>query len=180
MKTKGHLKTQDLAYISLAVALITVCSWISIQTAIPFTMQTFAVFTVVGLLGTYRGMLAVVIYILLGAVGVPVFSGFSGGIGVLFRTTGGYIVGFIFMTLITGTVIKYFGKKIWIMAFGMLLGLFVLYAFGTAWFMVLYARENGAVGLAAALSWCVVPYIIPDCLKIALAILVTKRVGKVL
>ncbi len=180
METKSQLKTLDLAYVGLAVALLAVCSWISIPTAIPFTMQTFAVFAVVGILGMYRGTLAILVYILLGAVGVPVFAGFSGGIGVLFRNTGGYIMGFLFTALITGAIIKLFGKKVWIMAVAMVLGLLVCYAFGTIWFMVVYARNNGAVGAATALSWCVVPYIIPDLFKIALAIILTKRVGKVL
>lgn len=180
METRSQLKTLDLAYVGLAVALIAVCSWISIPTAIPFTMQTFAVFAVVGILGMYRGTLAVLVYILLGAVGVPVFAGFSGGIGVLFRNTGGYIMGFLFTALITGAIMKLFGKKIWIMAAAMVIGLLVCYAFGTVWFMVVYARNNGAIGAATALSWCVVPYIIPDLVKIALAILLTKRVGKVI
>jgi len=74
METKSQLKTLDLAYVGLAVALLAVCSWISIPTAIPFTMQTFAVFAVVGILGMYRGTLAILVYILLGAVGVPVFA----------------------------------------------------------------------------------------------------------
>lgn len=180
METKSYLKTLDLAYVGLAVALIAICSWISIPTAIPFTMQTFAVFAVVGILGMYRGTIAVLVYILLGAVGVPVFAEFSGGIGVLFRNTGGYIMGFLFTALVTGAIIKLFGKKVWVMAAAMAVGLLVCYAFGTAWFMVVYARNNGAVGIATALSWCVIPYIIPDLVKIALAVLLTKRVGKVL
>lgn len=180
METKSYLKTLDLAYVGLAVALIAICSWISVPTAIPFTMQTFAVFAVVGILGMYRGTLAVLVYILLGAVGVPVFAGFSGGIGVLFRNTGGYIMGFLFTALITGAIMKLFGKKVWVMAAAMVVGLLVCYAFGTAWFMVVYARNNGAVGIATALSWCVIPYIIPDLVKIALAVLITKRIGKVL
>lgn len=180
METKSYLKTLDLAYVGLAVALIAICSWISIPTAIPFTMQTFAVFAVVGILGMYRGTIAVLVYILLGAVGVPVFAEFSGGIGVLFRNTGGYIMGFLFTALVTGAIIKLFGKKVWVMAAAMVVGLLVCYAFGTAWFMVVYARNNGAVGIATALSWCVIPYIIPDLVKIALAVLLTKRVGKVL
>ena len=72
MKTK----TRDLVFIALAAALITVCSWISIPLTVPITLQTFAIFTVVGLLGMRRGTIAVLIYILLGAVGIPVFSGF--------------------------------------------------------------------------------------------------------
>ena len=73
-----------MTYIALGVVLITVCSWISIPMAVPFTLQTFAVFTVCGMLGGRRGTISVLIYILLGLLGIPVFSGFMGGAGVLF------------------------------------------------------------------------------------------------
>ena len=86
-------KTYDMAYIAIFAVLMAICSWISIPMAVPFTLQTFGVFMAVGVLGGKRETFAVLIYILLGAVGVPVFAGFSGGIGVLLNTTGGYIVG---------------------------------------------------------------------------------------
>ena len=176
----SRFRTLDMAYIGFSVALMAVCSWISIPTpwGISFTLQTFAVFAVVALLGLSKGTLAVFIYILIGAIGVPVFAGFSGGPGALFGTTGGYIIGFLFSAIVIGVILKLFGKKVWVMAVAMILGLIACYAFGTVWFMVVYARANGAIGMATALSWCVIPYIIPDCVKIALAILLEKRVGR--
>lgn len=90
------LRTVDIAYIGLFVAVMAICSWISIPATVPFTLQTFAVFMAVGLLGGKRGTIAVLTYVLLGAIGVPVFAGFSGGIGALLGNSGGYIVGFIF------------------------------------------------------------------------------------
>ena len=119
MKTK----TRDLVFIALAAALITVCSWISIPLTVPITLQTFAIFTVVGLLGMRRGTIAVLIYILLGAVGIPVFSGFKGGIGALLGNTGGYIIGFIFSALLTGALLKLWGNKVWALIVSMILGL---------------------------------------------------------
>lgn len=173
------VSTLDIAYIGLSVALIAICSWIQLTVMmVPFTLQTFAVFAVIGLLGLYRGTIAVLVYILLGAVGAPVFAGFSGGIGTLFGTTGGYIIGFIFSALIAGGFMKFLGKKLWVMIVGMALGLLACYAFGTAWFMWVYGNANGAISLATALGWCVTPFIIPDAVKIALAILITKRVGR--
>ena len=74
------LKTVDMAYIALFAVLITICSWISIPAAVPLTFQTFGVFLAVGVLGGKRGTLSVVTYLLLGAVGLPVFSGFRGGL----------------------------------------------------------------------------------------------------
>ena len=96
----NKFKTIDMVYIAVFAVLIAICSWISIPTTVPFTLQTFAVFLAVGVLGGKRGSLSVLIYILLGAVGIPVFAGFSGGFGVLLGQTGGYIVGFLFSALL--------------------------------------------------------------------------------
>ena len=178
MNEKKKWKPLDLAYIGLFVALMAICSWINIPMAVPFTLQTFAIFAAVSMLGLSRGTVAVVVYIILGAVGAPVFTGFSGGYGVVLGLTGGYIVGFIFTALITGGIMKVFGKKIPVMVVAMLLGLIVLYAFGTAWFIYLYNRDNGAISVMAALTACVFPYIIPDCCKIALAIALDKRLAR--
>ena len=82
-------KTLDMVYIALFAVLIAVCSWISIPTTVPFTLQTFGVFVTVGVLGGKRGSLAVLIYLLLGAIGVPVFAGFTGGMGIMLGNTGG-------------------------------------------------------------------------------------------
>lgn len=174
------LKTLDVAYIGMFVALMAICSWISIPTpwGISFTLQTFAVFAAIAMLGFSRGFLAVLVYIILGAVGVPVFAGFSGGFGALMGTTGGYIIGFLASAVVTGLILKYAGKKLVVMAVAMVLGLIVCYAFGTVWFMVVYAKSNAAIGVMTALSWCVFPYVIWDVLKIALAILLEKRVGR--
>lgn len=91
----GRSKTYDLVYIAVFAVVMAVCSWISIPAQVPFTLQTFGVFMAVGVLGGKRGTLAVLVYVLLGAVGVPVFAGFSGGIGALLGNAGGYIIGFI-------------------------------------------------------------------------------------
>jgi biotin transport system substrate-specific component len=175
---KQKMKTLDMAYIALMVVLMAVCSWISVPAEVPFTLQTFGVFCAVGLLGGKRGSIAVLVYIIMGAVGLPVFSGFTGGLGHLLGATGGYIVGFLFSALAYWLVTRLLGTKLWVMAAAMVLSLAVCYAFGTAWFMVVYANNNGAIALATILVKCVIPYIIPDLLKIALALLLTKTLGK--
>lgn len=178
-KKKKGFKTIDIAYIGIFVALIAVCSWISIPLTVPVTLQTMAVCIASALLGTKRGVIAVVAYILLGLVGVPVFSGFSSGVGVLFGATGGYIIGFIFTALIVGVMLKLLGKKLWVYAVSMLIGIAVCYAFGTVWFIVFYNNNNAdTMSVAAALSMCVVPFIIPDIVKIIIATIVCKRVDK--
>ena len=96
MNNKKFLTVQDMVLIAVFVAIITVCSFIQISVGpVPFTLQTFGVFVTAGILGTKRGTLAVIVYILLGIIGVPVFCG-AGGPGVIVGTTGGYITGFIF------------------------------------------------------------------------------------
>lgn len=178
MRTAGKSKIYDMAYIGICTVLIAICSWISIPVDIPFTLQTFAIFLVVALLGGKRGTLSVVVYVLLGAIGVPVFAGFTGGFGIILRNTGGYIIGFIFMALAMWLMESMFGRKLWVQGISMVIGLIVLYAFGTAWFMLVYMRSTGAVGLMTVLGWCVIPYIIPDAVKIALALILSNTLRK--
>jgi len=175
---KKNFQTTDIVFIGIMAALIAICSWISIPTTVPFTLQTFAVFLAVGLLGGRNGALSVLIYILLGAVGLPVFSGFKGGPAALFGTTGGYILGFLLSALIVWLFEKLLGKKIWVYAISMFLGLIACYAVGTIWFMIVYAKNTGAITLATTLSWCVIPFIIPDIIKIVLALILSNRISK--
>ena len=166
----GKGKNYDMAYIAVFTVLITICSWISIPTEIPFTLQTFAIFLSVSLLGGKRGTIAVVTYVLLGAIGVPVFAGFTGGLGIIMNTTGGYIIGFILTALIMWFFESCFGKKLWIQGVAMVLGMAACYAAGTIWFMLVYMKTTDSIGLATVLGWCVIPFIIPDAVKIALAL----------
>lgn len=178
--TEGRSKTYDVVYVGVFAVLIAICSWISIPTLVPFTLQTFAVFLTVGLLRGKRGTMAVLVYVLLGAIGIPVFAGFSGGMGIILNNTGGYIIGFIFSALVMWLMEHLMGKKIWVQGLSMILGLIICYAFGTAWFMIVYTRDTGAVGLATVLGWCVIPFIIPDIVKIALALILSNRLSRVI
>lgn len=187
-------KLTDMILIGLFAALIAVCAQIQIPAAVPFTLQTFAIFLTAGLLGGKRGTVSVVIYILLGMVGLPVFAGFKGGIAALLGTTGGYIIGFIFSALLMWALEKpvssLFGKetgadskknifrKMAGPAISMILGLIVCYIFGTAWFVIVYTNTKEPIGIMTALGWCVFPFIIPDLIKIALALVLTLRLRK--
>lgn len=178
--TKQQITTYDLVYISIFAVIIAICSWISIPSAVPFTLQTMAVFTTVGVLGGRRGTITIFVYILLGLMGLPVFAGFAGGIGVLFGNTGGYIIGFLCSSLIMWGMEKVFGENRIVLILSMLLGLIACYAFGTLWFMTLYTQNTGAIGLWTVLGWCVIPFIIPDLLKICLAVILTERLRKLI
>lgn len=169
-RTMARGRTYDMAYTAVFAVLIAVCSWISIPTVVPFTMQTFAIFLAVSVLGGRRGTLSIVVYVLLGAVGIPVFAGFKGGIGVLLNTTGGYIIGFIFAGLMMWLMEAVFGRRLWVQAVGMALGMLSYLTVGTAWFMAVYLHRTGPVSLGTVLGWCVIPFLIPDIIKLVLAL----------
>ena len=178
--SSSSIKTKDMAYIALCAVLLAVCSWISIPFTVPFTLQTFAVFCTLLILGGKRGTIAVAVYILMAAVGLPVLSGFRGGAGALLGTTGGYILGFILTGLIYWLSEKVPADSPVIRIAALVCGLAVCYAFGTAWFMYVYARNTGPVALGTALSWCVIPFIIPDLAKLLLAVVISSRVKKLI
>ncbi len=170
---KNH--TRDLAYIALCAALMTVCSWIAIPAPIPFTLQTFGLFVTVGLLGGRRGSLAVLVYLTLGLIGVPVFAGFTGGIGILASERGGYLIGLFLSALVMWGIERLCRRSTRALLAAMVAGLIVCYVFGTAWFTLAHAKGNSTSGVWTALSLCILPYIIPDGIKIALALHLCKR-----
>ncbi len=125
-------------------------------------------------------MITVILYIFLGIIGLPVFSGFSGGIGHLLGATGGYVLGFILTALIYYIVIKCFGNSTKNKAVGLSLGLLACYATGTLWYTAIYLEEISLEGLLSALTICVVPFIIPDTIKIAVALLIGNKLSAVI
>ena len=153
---------------SLFAALTAICAWLSIPIGdIAFTMQTFAVFLALGILGGKWGTLSIFLYLALGAVGLPVFSSFQGGFGILLGVTGGYIWGFL------ASGLTYWALERVNSVAAMVAGMLVCYACGTFWFS-LYTGG----GLFLAVARCVLPYLIPDCLKIILALHLSRRIGK--
>ena len=181
-KTKKHAKLTilDLTYTAMFTSLIVVCSQICVPTPVPFTLQTLAVFLAGGLLGWKRGTLSVAIYILLGIAGVPVFTEFSGGLRVLLGMTGGYIIGFLFTAAAVGFMCEKLGRKLWVLGVSMMIGLAGCYLFGTVWFMLVYTQKVEPIGFISALGTCVVPYLLFDIAKIAVAALVVNRLDKII
>ena len=169
------LTTYELCATALGAALMALCAWISVPTEVPFTLQTFAVFLVTGLLGLKCGTLSVLVYLLLGAVGLPVFAGFKGGLGALMGVTGGYLLGFVFTALAVGLIIKFFGRSFPVLLIAMVVGLVLCYAFGSLWFLKVYTSASGAMAMGTVLAKCVVPFLIPDGIKILLAALLVRR-----
>lgn len=176
-KKNGKIATRDVAFIALNVALMAVCSFITVPAAVPFTLQTFGVFFALFFLGGKKGTIAVACYVLLGAFGAPVFSGFKGGIGALSGATGGYIVGFVVLALVYRIITGVFGDKNSLKAIAAFVGLVVLYAFGTAWF-VFVASKSQTVTVKYALLACVLPFIPFDTLKIIFAFIIGNRLRR--
>ncbi len=177
-RMKIAIGAKDVAYTALAVALITVCAWISVPIGhVPFTLQTFAVAFVGAVFGWKRGLAAVFSYILMGLVGIPVFSKFSAGPSALFGPTGGYIFGFLFLLLFPALCKLIPVKKGWKRAAlffaASLLGTAVCYLFGTVWFMLVYRCT-----FAYAFTLCVLPFLLPDFFKLAIASVLAVRLEK--
>ena len=131
---------------------------------IPLSLATLAIYLFPYLLGWKWGTVSVLVYVLLGGAGLPVFSGFSGGLGKLLGPTGGYIAGYLFLSVLTGLAVQYgHGRPVHLL--GMLAGTAVLYAFGTAWFCI-----QGGFSVGEALMKCVWIFIPGDLMKMAAAL----------
>ncbi len=175
--SKAKRLAKEISIIAAFVALMAICSWIKVPGAVPVTLQTFAIFLAIGILGTKRGTAAVASFVAIGMMGAPVFASFAGGPAYLLGTSGGYIMGFVATAAVTGIIMDKLGRSVASMAFAMVVGLAVCYAFGTIWFMSVYGASTG-MSIEYVLSVCVVPFIVPDIIKIALAITASKLVKR--
>ncbi len=164
---KHRYSAYDLAVCGLMAAVMCVLGPLSIPIgAVPVSFTNFVVCLAVCLLGWKWGTVSVAVYLLLGLVGLPVFSGYAGGLGKLAGPTGGYLIGFLFLALIGGFFVQRFrGSYLWTVI-GLVLGMAVTYGFGTAWFV--YQME---CSLWYALTVCVFPFAAVDVVKIVAAAL---------
>ena len=173
-------KTSILTRTAMGAVIIALCAWISIPAAVPFTLQTFGIFLVIAVLGARQGTAAILVYILLGLVGLPVFAGFSGGPGVLVGPTGGYILGFALTGAACLAAEKLPVSGMARLILGSLVGLALCYGFGTLWFIRVAAMNGTVYSLPAVLGMCVVPFILPDCVKLAMAAVIGRRLARAL
>ena len=162
---------RQLSACSLMAALTAVCSQIQIPLpVIPINLALFAVHLSGALLGATGGALSMMVYVLLGVIGIPVFVGFRAGPAVLFGKTGGYIFGYFLCAWLVGFLTQRRPFVFKRLCFAMGLGVLVCYSFGTIWFMILTGMS-----LPAALSLCVLPFLPGDIVKIVLAALLAVR-----
>jgi len=172
------MNTKKMILCALFAALTAVCSMISIPlpfTPVPINLATLSVFLAGGLLGSRYGALSQLVYVLLGAIGLPVFSGFTGGLGTLIGHTGGYIIGYVAAAWLIGFMIEKLGHGFYKNIISMSSGMAVCYALGTLWFMYITST-----GLAAALILCVVPFLIGDAIKIIAGSILVKKLHKLI
>lgn len=156
---------RQMAAAALMTALMCLLGPLSIPVgAVPVSLTNFVLYLAVYLIGTKYSFISYCAYLLLGMCGLPVFSGYSGGLAKLAGPTGGYLVGFFFLILISGAAVKKSGKKTGVAILGMTLGTLVAYAFGTAWFIL-----EAECSLQYALAVCVYPFLIGDAVKILAA-----------
>ena len=169
--------TKNLTHIALFMVLITLCAWVTVPFAVPMTLQTFGVFLALVCLGGRKGFYAVAGYLLLGLVGVPVFSGFTGGLSAFLNGTGGYLVGFLLAAILYRATERLWKNRLWRQGLCLFLGLLLCYLLGTGWFLLL---SKASLSLKQALGICVVPFLGPDVLKLALSLWVGKRLKKLM
>lgn len=167
------MRIRNMTLCGVFSALLCLCAWLSFplgDTAI--TLQTFGVFLCLGTLGGKRGTAAILVYLLLGAVGLPVFSGFRGGLAALLGTTGGYLTGFLASGLLYWLLTSLFPKM---QLFSMAAGLLVCYCLGSLWCYAVYIADGSTVTLGFIIIKCILPYLLPDALKLLLAWQLSKK-----
>lgn len=167
------MKNKKMVYCALMAAVLCVISPLSIPVgAVPISLATLGVMLAGALLGAQLGTLSVLIYLVLGWVGLPVFAGYSSGFTCLFGPTGGYMIGYLFLAFLTGFLYK--KKPLPYLVGSILVGELVLYLLGTIWFMFV-----AQTSLVSALTICVLPFIPGDIAKIVLVCLLLPQLEKV-
>jgi len=174
-----NLTTKKMCFVALMTALTCVIAPFSVPiffSPVPITFTNLVLYISIGILGYKLGTISYLLYLLLGLVGLPVFSSFGSGIGKLVGPTGGYLIGFIFLTFIGGLIMEKMEYKFFFILSGMIVGTIFVYLLGSMWFSYL---KN--ISFPAALALGVLPYILFDCIKIAVAssliVLIRRRLS---
>lgn len=164
---------RSMARCALFTALISLCAWLSVPTPTGvISMQTFGLFLALAVLGGKEGSLVCLLYLLLGGAGVPVFTGFRGGLGVLLGPTGGFITGFL-----AGALVYWLLTALKCKAYPALFAALALcYLFGAVWYKLLFPHT----GWQAVVLTCILPYLLPDILKLTLAAALSKKLKRFL
>ena len=177
MTRKRQLLVRKITYVAMCVAWMSICSWLTVPFVVNFTLQLFAVFLIAAISDWKLSLASIGSYLMLGLLGLPIFSGFQGGPSVFANVTGGFLIGFVAATAVIGGAVRIWGRKTIVLVASMAVGLMLCYAFGTAWYIWVFAYRGNSVSVWFALSYCVFPFLLPDCLKIYLAVLLSNRLS---
>ncbi len=173
---KNYIK--NMVLISFGAVLMTFCSWLTVPFVLPFTLQTLGFFVLLQTLGGKKGVCSVCLYTVLGIFGIPVFSGFGAGIGVLLGPTGGFLLGFVVAGVLY-CLLETLALRSMLVRFAVLSCCqLVCYLCGVCGYMLWASGTDTHIGLISAASVCVLPYLIPDALKLVLSVYVSKRLLK--
>ncbi len=177
MKHKNSI--QSMIFISLFATLMCVGAWLHFPSAVPATMQTFVVFCALGLLGSKKTFTVLVIYIMLGLVGLPVFSGFTSGIGALTGPTAGFVWGFLLGVPVFYIFEKYFYDNKTVTIIGYIIYILLHYIPGALWYCHFTLGRLTVQGILSSSLVTVVPFILPDAVKLFLAIIVVGKIQRI-
>ncbi|MBQ7131142.1 MAG: biotin transporter BioY [Oscillospiraceae bacterium] len=171
-------RINNLTLCALFTAMIAVCAQLTIPFAVPFTMQSFAIYLSLLCIGAKRTAASTLCYLALGILGVPVFSAFRGGVQVLFQISGGFLIGFLLMIGVFAFLLRCFPKgNVAVCLFAATLP---CYALAVVWYFLVLGVKANYFSVMKAFACCVFPFLIPDVLKILLAVTVSKKVKKLL
>lgn len=171
--------TRNITFVALFTAFLCVLAPLSIPIQpVPITLATLAVYVIGALLDYKRAPICVFLYIVIGALGLPVFSNYTGGIAKLLSPTGGFIIGYLFGVLVQSLLTTLKKDKFYIYPIAMVVSTIVIYAFGVAWFILVYLQKGETKSLSAVLAACVTPFLLGDALKIVVASLASFKLRK--
>lgn len=174
--------TYNISLIAFFTTLLVISSWFTIPFVIPFTLQTLVIFILILVLDLKKSLLILLIYCLLGIIGIPVFSSFQSGLGVFLGPTGGFLIGFVPMIIVSNILLKIIcnkrngnldNKTNFIMSFlALFIGLLCCYTIATIWYGLVYDTTTSSLNIIIAI---ILPFILPDIIKIIIAIIIAKK-----
>ena len=173
MKKKNRA-VYRLVVIAICVAFIALCSFITIPFAVNFSLQLFAVFLISGCFPSSISVSAVGLYLALGFIGVPVFSGFNSGLSAMLGSSGGFLISFIFASFIISAFQKHYYNKHALYIFTASLSLLICYTVGSLWYMYVFCHPSPC-SFMTAFTVCILPFIIFDISKMLLAFVLIKK-----
>ncbi len=178
--SKRRSTVRNMIFVSLFATLMCIGAWLHFPGPVPATMQTFVVFVALGLMGSRNTFIMLVIYVLLGALGLPVFSGFTSGFGALTGPTAGFVWGFLLGVPVFYIFERYFSRKKILIIIGYIIYILIHYIPGALWYCYFNLGALSVEGIISSSLVTVVPFIVPDAIKLVLSLFVVKRLRRII